>query len=74
VLVVYFLFSFFLSLSPNKTLFAFIYVKGIGAVVGALSRNLAFLEDHEGSYLSIYDHPTAIVKVPTPLPSRLIKT
>ncbi|KAF3340177.1 hypothetical protein FCM35_KLT15948 [Carex littledalei] len=37
---------------------------GIGAVVGALSRNLAFLQDHEGSYLSIYDHPTALVKDP----------
>ncbi|KAJ4811910.1 SPX domain protein 3 [Rhynchospora pubera] len=37
---------------------------GIGAVVGALSRNLAFLQEREGSYLSIYDHPTAIVKDP----------
>ncbi|KAF3340553.1 SPX domain-containing membrane protein [Carex littledalei] len=37
---------------------------GIGAVVGALSRNLAFLQDQEGSYLSIYDHPTAFVKDP----------
>ncbi|PSS24340.1 SPX domain-containing membrane protein [Actinidia chinensis var. chinensis] len=30
---------------------------GIGAVVGAISRNLADLEDHQGSYISIYDRP-----------------
>ncbi|XP_043698293.1 SPX domain-containing membrane protein At4g22990-like isoform X2 [Telopea speciosissima] len=30
---------------------------GIGAVVGALSRNLAEFQDRHGSYLSIYDQP-----------------
>lgn len=30
---------------------------GIGAVVGAISRNLAELQDHQGSYISIYDQP-----------------
>lgn len=37
---------------------------GIGAVVGALSRNLAELQHHEGSYLSIYDQPTAVPQDP----------
>ncbi|KAG4952446.1 hypothetical protein JHK85_046313 [Glycine max] len=31
---------------------------GLGAVVGALSRNLHDLQDRQGSYLSIYDQPT----------------
>ncbi|XP_011072089.1 SPX domain-containing membrane protein At4g22990-like [Sesamum indicum] len=31
---------------------------GLGAVVGAISRNLAYLQDRQGSYLSIYDQPT----------------
>ncbi|KAJ8748923.1 hypothetical protein K2173_013359 [Erythroxylum novogranatense] len=30
---------------------------GFGAVVGAISRNLADLQDHEGNYISIYDQP-----------------
>lgn len=30
---------------------------GIGAVVGAISRNLADLQDHHGNYVSIYDQP-----------------
>lgn len=30
---------------------------GIGAVVGAISRNLADLQDHQGNYVSIYDQP-----------------
>ncbi|KAL3647225.1 hypothetical protein CASFOL_008193 [Castilleja foliolosa] len=30
---------------------------GFGAVVGAISRNLADLQDRQGSYLSIYDEP-----------------
>ncbi|KAL5552162.1 hypothetical protein UlMin_002338 [Ulmus minor] len=30
---------------------------GIGAVVGAISRNLHELQDRQGSYLSIYDQP-----------------
>ncbi|KAL6601728.1 hypothetical protein ACP70R_044948 [Stipagrostis hirtigluma subsp. patula] len=38
---------------------------GIGAVVGALSRNLSDLEEREGSYLNIYDqHPLSIPKDP----------
>ncbi|KAG5593098.1 hypothetical protein H5410_043612 [Solanum commersonii] len=31
---------------------------GLGAVVGAISRNLADLQDRQGSYLSIYDQPS----------------
>ncbi|KAF2311135.1 hypothetical protein GH714_019658 [Hevea brasiliensis] len=31
---------------------------GIEAVVGAISRNLADLQDHEGNYISIYDQPS----------------
>ncbi|GLT43922.1 hypothetical protein SLA2020_178460 [Shorea laevis] len=30
---------------------------GIGAVVGAISRNLVDLQDHHGNYVSIYDQP-----------------
>ncbi|KAK9910620.1 hypothetical protein M0R45_034576 [Rubus argutus] len=30
---------------------------GIGAVVGAISRNLADLQDNRGTYISIYDQP-----------------
>ncbi|XP_011033811.1 PREDICTED: SPX domain-containing membrane protein At4g22990-like isoform X1 [Populus euphratica] len=30
---------------------------GLGAVVGAISRNLHELQEHQGSYLSIYDQP-----------------
>ncbi|XP_021836611.2 SPX domain-containing membrane protein At4g22990 isoform X2 [Spinacia oleracea] len=30
---------------------------GFGAVVGAISRNLADLQDNQGSYVSIYDQP-----------------
>ncbi|CAA6663372.1 unnamed protein product [Spirodela intermedia] len=37
---------------------------GIGAVVGALSRNLADLQDRQGSYLSIYDQPSVVLKDP----------
>ncbi|KAL5215312.1 hypothetical protein ABZP36_004464 [Zizania latifolia] len=37
---------------------------GIVAVVGALSRNLAYLQDHQGSFLSIYDHPSVTLKDP----------
>ncbi|WOL10471.1 hypothetical protein Cni_G19228 [Canna indica] len=33
-------------------------VRGIVAVVGVLSRNLADLQEREGSYLSIYDQPS----------------
>lgn len=31
---------------------------GVGAVVGAISRNLADLQDQEGNYISIYDQPS----------------
>uniref|UniRef100_A0A1D1YW11 SPX domain-containing membrane protein Os04g0573000 n=2 Tax=Anthurium amnicola TaxID=1678845 RepID=A0A1D1YW11_9ARAE len=37
---------------------------GIGAVVGALSRNLSDLQDRQGSYQSIYDQPSAVLKDP----------
>lgn len=37
---------------------------GIVAVVGALSRNLAYLQDHQGSFSSIYDHPSITLKDP----------
>ncbi|XP_072958392.1 SPX domain-containing membrane protein OsI_17046-like [Typha angustifolia] len=37
---------------------------GVGAVVGALSRNLADLQDCQGSQLSIYDHPSIVLKDP----------
>ncbi|CAN6240560.1 unnamed protein product [Urochloa humidicola] len=37
---------------------------GIVAVVGALSRNLEYLQHHEGSFVSIYDHPTVTLKDP----------
>jgi hypothetical protein len=36
---------------------------GVGAVVGALSRNLAELQERQGSYLSIYDQPSSALKV-----------
>ncbi|XP_056173980.1 SPX domain-containing membrane protein At4g11810-like isoform X2 [Syzygium oleosum] len=39
--------------------------QGIGAVVGAISRNLAELEDRQGSYLSIYDQPALPLQDPT---------
>nr|WET17608.1 SPX-MFS2 [Phoebe bournei] len=37
---------------------------GIGAVVGALSRNLADLQDRQGSYWSIYDQPAVPLQDP----------
>lgn len=37
---------------------------GLGAVVGAISRNLGDLQDRQGSYLSIYDEPALPVKDP----------
>ncbi|KAM3369155.1 hypothetical protein ACQJBY_017207 [Aegilops geniculata] len=38
---------------------------GIVAVAGALSRNLAYLEhEHRGSFLSIYDNPSVVLKDP----------
>ncbi|XP_072993954.1 SPX domain-containing membrane protein OsI_21475-like isoform X2 [Typha latifolia] len=37
---------------------------GLGAVVGALSRNLADLQERQGSYFSIYDQPSAAPKDP----------
>ncbi|GJN02004.1 hypothetical protein PR202_ga19314 [Eleusine coracana subsp. coracana] len=38
--------------------------QGIVAVVGALSRNLEYLQHHQGSFISIYDHPSVILKDP----------
>uniref|UniRef100_A0A0D6QSH1 SPX domain-containing protein n=1 Tax=Araucaria cunninghamii TaxID=56994 RepID=A0A0D6QSH1_ARACU len=40
---------------------------GIGAVVGALSRNLAEFQDHRGSYLSIYDQPVSALALQDPV-------
>ncbi|CAI9771761.1 unnamed protein product [Fraxinus pennsylvanica] len=37
---------------------------GLGAVVGAISRNLADLQDRHGSHLSIYDHPALPLQDP----------
>ncbi|XP_027357722.1 SPX domain-containing membrane protein At4g22990-like isoform X3 [Abrus precatorius] len=37
---------------------------GLGAVVGALSRNLHDLQDRQGSYLSIYDQPSLPLQDP----------
>lgn len=37
---------------------------GIVAVVGALSRNLEYLQHHEGSFVSIYDRPAVTLKDP----------
>ncbi|CAN6481139.1 unnamed protein product [Victoria cruziana] len=37
---------------------------GIGAVVGALSRNIADLQGHQGGYFSIYDHPAVALQDP----------
>ncbi|KAL4579794.1 hypothetical protein LXL04_015960 [Taraxacum kok-saghyz] len=37
---------------------------GLGAVVGAISRNLVELEDRQGSYQSIYDQPTLPLQDP----------
>ena len=38
-------------------------MQGVVAVVGALSRNLAYLQDNRGSFSSIYDHPSLTIKV-----------
>ncbi|KAI3969187.1 hypothetical protein MKW92_022843 [Papaver armeniacum] len=37
---------------------------GFGAVVGAVTRNLADLQDRQGSYLSIYDQPSIAFQDP----------
>ncbi|KAI4367919.1 hypothetical protein MLD38_016543 [Melastoma candidum] len=37
---------------------------GLGAVVGAISRNLGELQDRQGSYLSIYDQPSLPLQDP----------
>ncbi|KAL8162503.1 LOW QUALITY PROTEIN: hypothetical protein V2J09_013992 [Rumex salicifolius] len=37
---------------------------GFGAVVGAITRNLNDLPDHQGSYMSIYDHPVLPLQDP----------
>ncbi|KAL6899514.1 hypothetical protein ACP4OV_006172 [Aristida adscensionis] len=37
---------------------------GVVAVVGALSRNLSYLQDNQGSFASIYDHPSITFKDP----------
>ncbi|XP_042401917.1 SPX domain-containing membrane protein OsI_21475-like isoform X1 [Zingiber officinale] len=40
---------------------------GIAAVVGALSRNLAELQERQGSYPSIYDQPSTTLEVQDPV-------
>ncbi|CAL9064271.1 SPX domain-containing membrane protein OsI_21475-like [Musa acuminata AAA Group] len=40
---------------------------GVAAVVGALSRNLADLQERQGSYLSIYDQPSTALTVQDPV-------
>lgn len=37
---------------------------GFGAVVGAISRNLAVLQDNQGNYVSIYDQPVLPLQDP----------
>ncbi|XP_050228325.1 SPX domain-containing membrane protein At4g22990 [Mercurialis annua] len=37
---------------------------GLGAVIGAISRNLHELQAHQGSYLSIYDQPAVPIQDP----------
>ncbi|GAB4834329.1 hypothetical protein Ancab_032583 [Ancistrocladus abbreviatus] len=37
---------------------------GVGAVVGAISRNLGELQERQGSYLSIYDQPALALQDP----------
>uniref|UniRef100_A0A7C9DQJ6 SPX domain-containing protein n=2 Tax=Opuntia streptacantha TaxID=393608 RepID=A0A7C9DQJ6_OPUST len=37
---------------------------GFGAVVGAISRNLAVLQDNQENYVSIYDHPVLPLQDP----------
>ncbi|KAL0428952.1 UNVERIFIED_CONTAM: SPX domain-containing membrane protein [Sesamum radiatum] len=39
-------------------------MQGISAVVGTLSRNLADLQDHQESFISIYDHPALALPDP----------
>ncbi|KAK3154901.1 hypothetical protein QOZ80_2BG0196400 [Eleusine coracana subsp. coracana] len=49
---------------PYSQLQQIIKQVGVVAVVGALSRNLASLQDHQGSFYSIYDNPSVILKDP----------
>jgi nicotinic acid phosphoribosyltransferase len=44
-------------------LIAVLEIQGVVAVVGALSRNLSYLQDHQGSLANIYDYPSLILKV-----------
>lgn len=44
----------------------FLNLQGVGAVVGAISRNLVELQDRQGSYLSIYDQPALPLQVYLP--------
>ena len=37
--------------------------QGIGAVVGAITRNLGDLQERQGSYASIYDEPAIPLQV-----------
>ncbi|WOL20653.1 hypothetical protein Cni_G29458 [Canna indica] len=49
------------------SLLALTVVLGIAVVVGALSRNLADLQEREESYLSIYDHPSIALVAQDPV-------
>lgn len=46
--------------------------QGVGAVVGAISRNLGDLQDRQGSYLSIYDQPALPLQVSSYLNSIIL--
>lgn len=59
-LEIFWLTEIILSTGRHHQLTTKFSVQGIGAVVGAISRNLANLQDlqgHHGSYVSIYDQP-----------------
>ncbi|KAG6506729.1 hypothetical protein ZIOFF_032056 [Zingiber officinale] len=43
------------------------FIIGIAVVVGALSRNLVALQEHQGSYLSLYDQPSTAMVVQDPI-------
>ncbi|KAK1373439.1 hypothetical protein POM88_029632 [Heracleum sosnowskyi] len=61
--------SDYLSTAPTKNehrksaRFSKENLQGLGAVVGAISRNLSDLQERQGSYLYIYDHPTLPIQV-----------
>nr|XP_009619192.1 SPX domain-containing membrane protein At4g22990-like isoform X2 [Nicotiana tomentosiformis] len=52
------------NFSKFSSMWYYANIKGLGAVVGAISRNLADLQDRQGSYLSIYDQPALPLQDP----------